>query len=116
MHVCFNVVVNKKDIPECVFIRALQPGEGIEIMQKRRKTLSLKGLTSGPARLTQALGIEMSFYGESLVGDRIYIVQGDGIPVEKIGRSPRINVDYAGEAKAWLYRYYVSGNPFLSKI
>ncbi len=114
IHICFNVVVNKKDIPECVFIRALQPGEGIEIMQKRRKTDSLKGLTSGPARLTQALGIEMGFYGESLAGDRIYIVEGNSIPVEKVGRSARVNIDYAGEAKAWLYRYYILGNPFLS--
>ena len=113
IHICLNIVVNRKDIPECVFIRALQPIEGLEIMKKRRRTEDIKKLTSGPARLTQALGIDMSFYGESLIGDRIYICEGERVPSEKIGRSPRINIDYAGEARNLPLRFYIKNNPFL---
>ena len=115
IHICLNIVVNVKDIPECVFIRALEPIDGIEIMKKRRKNSDLRKLTSGPAKLTQALGIDMSFYGESLISKRIYILNNDNIPDENIGRSPRINIDYAGEAKNWLYRFYIKGNSSLSK-
>lgn len=114
IHICLNIVVNKKDIPECIFIRALEPVDGIEIMKKRRKNSDLKNLTSGPAKLTQALGIDMSFYGESLESKRIYILNNN-ISCENIGRSPRINIDYAGEAKNYLYRFFIKGNPFLSK-
>ncbi|MCD6521593.1 DNA-3-methyladenine glycosylase [Candidatus Calescamantes bacterium] len=114
MHVCFNIVTGEKGTAECVFIRALEPLEGIEIMKKRRGVNDIFKLTSGPAKLTQALGIDMSFYGESLDGERIYLKEGEKIEPSRIDTSPRIGIDYAGEAKEWEYRFFIKDSPFLS--
>ncbi len=116
IHYCLNIVVGKEGDPQCVFIRALEPLWGIEIMRKRRgiKGKNLKLLTSGPSRLTQALGIDKSFYGERLDGERIYLLEGEDIGEERILRTPRINVDYAGKASQWLYRFLLKDNPYLS--
>lgn len=62
MHYCLNIVCGDHD-GQAVLIRGLRPTTGIEIMMKRRAMTNIKLLTSGPARLTQALGIDLSFNG-----------------------------------------------------
>src|SRR5580698_7788176 len=58
MYECLNLVAEPDGKPGCVLIRALEPVGGIEIMQRRRPAArGLRGLTSGPGRLTLALGI-----------------------------------------------------------
>ena len=57
MYYCFNIVSGKIGEGEAVLIRALEPIEGIPLMQKRRKTTKLENLCSGPGKLTQAFGI-----------------------------------------------------------
>lgn len=123
MHSCMNIVTEKKDVPECVFLRALEPIEGIELMEKRRKTDKLKNLCSGPGKLCQAMGIDRSCYGLDLLGDKLYVEQpakkrkaGAGQEEEafEIVASKRINIDYAEEAKDFLWRFSIKGNPFVS--
>ncbi|MCL2763061.1 MAG: DNA-3-methyladenine glycosylase [Treponema sp.] len=57
MYHCLNVVSGKTGEGEAVLIRALEPIEGLALMQKRRKTAKAKNLCSGPGKLCQAFGI-----------------------------------------------------------
>ena len=117
MHVLFNVVTNKAGIPDAVLIRAIEPTDGVEVMLDRRKMTSLKpALTNGPGKLTKALGIDLSFYGLSLTGDKIWIEdQGLRIPESEIESGVRIGVDYAGEHAKRPWRFWIKGNPFVSR-
>jgi DNA-3-methyladenine glycosylase len=115
-HFCFNVVANAKDAPDAVLIRALLPLDGIDLMKTRRKTDSITNLCSGPGKLCAALGIDKSFYGEDLRGDRIFILDRSGFPDGEVVAATRIGIGYAGEAKDYLYRYYVKNNKFISRV
>ena len=115
MYYCFNIVTAKKDMPESVLIRAAEPIDGIDEMKKRRKTNNIKNLLNGPGKLTMALGITKEDYGKDLCGDEIYI-EDDGYKLsqEDIEESKRINIDYAEEAKDFLWRFTIKENDFLS--
>ncbi|MFM7850659.1 MAG: DNA-3-methyladenine glycosylase, partial [Flammeovirgaceae bacterium] len=73
IHQMVNVVTNKKDQAEAVLIRALQPLDGWNIMMKRMNTSSLKKITSGPGKLTKAMGIDQRHNGMNLIGDEIWV-------------------------------------------
>ena len=112
MHICFNVVTGPVGRGEAVLVRALEPIEGIELMKKRRGVEDVRNLTSGPGKLCAAMGIDKSFYGESLTGERIRI-EDRGLRPE-IVVSRRINVDYAEEWAEKLLRFTVKDSPFVS--
>ena len=114
-HYCFNVVANAIDAPDAVLIRAIMPLEGIDLMKTRRDT-DITNLCSGPGKLCAALGIDKSFYGEDLLGDRIFISDYTSFPDEEVIAATRIGIGYSGEAKDYLYRYYVKNNKFVSKF
>lgn len=117
MHYCLNVVANKKGIPEAVFIRAGEPIQGLEIIKENR---GLKGnfkvnqLTNGPSKITQALKIDLSFYGKSVEDSQLYFLEGEKIKEADVVRAPRVNIDYAGEAKFYPWRFYIRGNEYVS--
>ncbi len=113
---CFNIVANKKGIPASAFIRAIEPLEGIELMKEFRKTENIKILCNGPAKLCQAFNINKEFYGEDLViSQRLFIVDNEEIPEDRIIKTTRVNIDYAQEAKFWKLRFYIKENKFISK-
>jgi DNA-3-methyladenine glycosylase len=87
---------------------------GVEEMKKRRRREELVELCSGPAKLTQALGIDRSLDGVDLVsGERLYVVRGRADA--PVGVSARIGVAYArGWAKKPL-RFFLRGNPNVSR-
>ena len=115
MYNCFNVVANAQGEPEAVLIRALEPLEGIELMAKRRGTDMQKNLCSGPGKLCMAMGITLADYGADLCcGERLFIAQGDFAADEDVRSTPRINVDYAGEASGYPYRFVIADSRFLS--
>ncbi len=127
MHYCFNVVSNQKEIPEAVLIRALEPVYGIDVMQKRRRQESIKNLTNGPGKLCQAMDITKELYGEDLLKDSLYIIYETDpllktlkipsyplLSEEQILCTKRINIQYAEEAKDFLYRFIIKDNPHLS--
>ena len=103
MYLCFNVSTNLKDVPEAVLIRALEPTNGIELMKRRRHKQALKDLCSGPGKLTQAMGISMEHYNIDLCSDELYIETTELTP--EIETTKRINIDYAGEAADYLWRF-----------
>ena len=118
---CFNIVVAKEGDPQAVLIRALEPLEGLETMAINRynkgyKELSQKqiyGLTNGPGKLCMAMNIDKSLNGEDLSQDTLYLEAGKE-EEQKIVRAKRIGIDYAQEAKDYLWRFYLRDNPFVS--
>jgi DNA-3-methyladenine glycosylase len=108
----FNIVVAREGEPHAVLVRALEPTLGLELMaERRRKPIGSPLLTNGPGKLCQALGITRDDYGRDLVGDELYLLDGAR---GKVGRSARINVDYAGVWAARPWRFFERGNRFVS--
>ena len=91
MYWMLNLVTAKKDIPQAVLIRGI------------------KGF-NGPGKLSKALKIDKSFYGENLLlSDRLWIEEG--ISDIEFETTPRIGIDYAGEIwknKLWRYNLKTS--------
>ncbi len=112
-HTLVNVVSGEVDKPEAVLIRAIEPYSGVELMLERRPVEQKKQLTNGPGKLTKAMGITMEDYGHPLFERPLYIAEGFR-PVS-ISKGPRIGIDNAGEAKDYPWRFWISGNPFVSK-
>ena len=103
-----NVVTEKKGTPGAVLIRALEPVDGIEIMKKRRASDTVQKLTTGPAKLTQALGITGEHNGVDVTGDVIWIEQY--ATPSQIQSSPRIGV-----SDEQPLRFFIDGNRYVSK-
>ncbi len=73
IHNCFNVTSGMENSGEAVLIRALQPVEGIGLMKKNRMIGRMTDLCSGPGKLCQALSINRSLSGISLMNGEIQI-------------------------------------------
>ncbi|QWT18364.1 DNA-3-methyladenine glycosylase [Bacillus sp. NP157] len=115
MHWCCNTVCGDVDEGNGVLIRALEPIAGIEQMRAARPKIRRdRDLCSGPARLTQALGITGEQNGIDLVRARDgYTVVDDGMPPpENVPGSARIGIR---EGTDLLWRWYVAGNTNVSK-
>jgi DNA-3-methyladenine glycosylase len=109
-----NLVAASEGEPHAVLIRALQPVRGIELMARRRnKPTVSRELTNGPGKLTQALAITGALYGADLCGEELFLQEPEQRP-RLIGRSRRINVEYAGPWADKLWRFYERGNRFVS--
>jgi len=111
---CFNIVVSKKDNPQAVFIRAIEPIQGIELMKKARGIAKKEKLTNGPCRWTQSFSIDKSFLGREITSKDIFISS----PANKnftIVKTKRVGVDYAVKSKDLPLRFYIKDNPFVSK-
>lgn len=115
MHWCVNVVADREGVPTACLIRALEPLEGIEEMRQRRRREREVDLCSGPAKLTQALDVDRKLDGADLVeSTELYIVRGPRSR-QQIGRSPRIGVAYAKEWARKPLRFFLAGNPHVSR-
>lgn len=114
MYTCMNIVCGHEGESGSVLIRALEPLEGLELMKARRHQQKEKLLTSGPGRLTQAMGIDMSFYGMDLTGSTLYLENREEGPFP-IETTKRKNIDYAFYGKDFPWRFLLKGNPYISK-
>lgn len=114
MYYCMNIVANEEEVPEVVLLRALEPLEGIPLMEQRRKTVKRKALLSGPGKLCQAMGIGKESYGLDLCGNQLYVEEPEEMTAFEIEASKRINIDYAGEAKDYLWRFTIKNNAYVS--
>lgn len=111
MYHCLNLVTEKEGFPAAVLIRAIEPVQGVELMMKRRKTKSMKNLTSGPGKLCQALGLDRSLNGADLCSEEIW-VEDRKEKTGKIKSTSRVGVTN-GKNKKW--RFYISDSEFVSK-
>ncbi|HET9296648.1 MAG TPA: DNA-3-methyladenine glycosylase [Candidatus Binatia bacterium] len=114
VHYMLNLVTEELDHPAAVLIRALEPIDGIELMETRRRTEKRRALCSGPGKLCQAFAIDRSLNAADLCGDVLH-VEGRGEPMPKFLAKPRIGVDYAGKWKDKPFRFLVRGNEFISR-
>jgi DNA-3-methyladenine glycosylase len=113
-HTLVNVVSGPIEIPQAVLIRAVEPHSGLDLMHQRRGTDNLTNLTNGPGKLTKALGITMEDYGHSFSKPPLFIALGK-TPTD-ISVGPRIGIENTGEAKDYPLRFYITGNPFVSRM
>lgn len=112
-HTLFNVVSGEKDNPEAVLIRAVEPLEGLNLMVQRRGIPESANLTNGPGKLSKAMGINMSDYGHPLTEKPLFIAKGF-VP-ESISSGKRIGIDNSGEAKDYPWRFWITGNRYVSR-
>lgn len=110
MHYCLNVTAGK-DTTGAILIRALEPLEGIQEMEQRRHTANPLALTSGPAKLCKAFGITTTQNGLPLSQD-FGIYDAPPVPEREIVAGPRIGIRRAVELP---WRFYIAGNPFVSR-
>ncbi len=102
MHHCVNVVTGHG---AAVLLRALEPLAG----------LAPGARTSGPGRLTRALGITKAHDAAPLDRAPLYLARGEPVPGSAIAQGPRVGVDYAGSWARRALRFWVKGHPDVSK-
>jgi DNA-3-methyladenine glycosylase len=103
MYCCLNVVTQPERVASAVLLRALEPVQNVE------------DRTQGPGLLCKAMDIDKRLNGHDLLSDDLYIATPDEPQVFAIVKRPRIGVDYAGRWAKRLLRFYIKGNPFVSK-
>ncbi len=109
----FNVTTEREGVPGAVLVRALEPLEGIKAMHERRGVSRERELTSGPGKLTRAMGITREHHGLDLTNSKGELTIIEDKPAQfKIGSSHRIGV--SADLKRKL-RFFVRGNPFVSR-
>lgn len=110
MHFCVNVVTGKRGHGQAVLLRALEPVEGIELMQKRRHTKDVYNLANGPGKLVQAMGITKAHYGSHVLDGPLSLEPG--IQPAQVVQTTRIGIKKAVD-QPW--RFYITDNPYVSK-
>ncbi|MEQ9591308.1 MAG: DNA-3-methyladenine glycosylase [Cyclobacteriaceae bacterium] len=116
IHNMFNVVTNIEGTAEAVLVRALEPIEGVQIMQRRTGAQSLPRITSGPGKLSKAMAIERNLNGAFLWGNEIWIEDsGTEIAKNAVRAVSRVGIDYAGEDATLPWRFIVADNPWISR-
>lgn len=118
MYFQFNVVTGARDVPHAVLIRAVEPDEGLELMHARRGLADARKLTSGPGKLSIALGIDRSYNGEDLTtGRRIWIEDcGRHVTNDEIAAGGRVGIDYAGEYVDKPWRFWIKSSLHISRV
>ncbi|MBM7579147.1 DNA-3-methyladenine glycosylase [Jeotgalibacillus terrae] len=114
-HTLVNVVASEVDTPQAVLIRAVEPVEGLHLMEARRPGRKQVEWTNGPGKLTKALGIAMSDYGSHYTVPPLQIFEGWEDREFEVMTGPRIGIDNTGEARDYPWRFFVKGNPYISR-
>jgi len=117
MHWCANVVCAPPGDGEAVLLRAGQVVEGIELARGRRPAARRDvELASGPARLTQALGITGVDNGVSLLDNRSGLSlsrAAEALPSSCIRTGPRVGITKAATLP---WRFWLDGDPTVSRF
>jgi DNA-3-methyladenine glycosylase len=107
MHNCMNVVTETHGVAGAVLLRAAEPVAGFGPERPRPLT--------GPGKLCAGLDITRANNGHDLVAGGDFYLADDGSRPPKRARSARVGVEYAGAWAQRLLRFYVPGNPYVSK-
>lgn len=116
MHWHFNLVTGRTGDPHAVLIRAVEPLSGMEEMARRRALPERdRALTNGPGKLCRAFGIDKAEYGTDLCKrGALYLTEGP--PPERVARSARIGVDYAGAWARRPWRFFDRDSAYVSRV
>ena len=115
LHHCLNVVAGPDHKPEAVLIRALALDEGVELARSRRgEGVRDRRLAAGPGNVGRALGVDRGLNGVDLLDGPIRVEPGHE-PPPAVRRGARIGVDYAGPWAARPLRFWIPGDPHVSR-
>ncbi|MGD1019358.1 MAG: DNA-3-methyladenine glycosylase [Verrucomicrobiia bacterium] len=103
MYYCMNVVTEREGHASAVLLRAVEPIENV------------RGRTQGPGLLCKAMGIDKRLNAHDLLSEDFYIAAPSKSETFTIVKRPRIGVDYAKHWARRHLRFYVKGNPFVSR-
>ncbi len=125
MHFCCNVVTEREGLGRAILLRAVEPVLGFATMASRRAIdldgwmggeapipRRVAGLTNGPAKLCQAMGIQRRENGVDLCTGPIWISDGRKPRKQDIAQSTRIGIRVGVEHR---WRFSIRGNPFVSR-
>ena len=118
-HHCVNTVCRPEGIAEAVLIRALHPKIGLQKMRKNRTVNKNLNLTNGPAKLCAALDIDRRLDGIDICSEKSPLFVGRNSELKKTDRkrlqittTKRIGISKAADLPL---RYYLDGNPYVSR-
>ncbi len=103
MYFCMNVVTERAGHASAVLLRAVEP------------VANIGERTQGPGLLCRAMRIDKRLNGYDLTGKNFYIAAPAKSESVVIVKRPRVGVDYAGHWARRHLRFYIKGNPFISK-
>jgi len=105
MYFCMNVVTERVGHASAVLLRALEP------------VVNLNGRTCGPGLLCRAMHIDKRLNGHDLLSQDFFIAEPQKEKADRfaIAKGPRIGVDYARHWARRHLRFYIRGNPFVSR-
>jgi DNA-3-methyladenine glycosylase len=103
MYHCMNVVTEREGHASAVLLRAIEPVENIE------------GRTCGPGLLCRAMKIDRRLNAHDLLSNNFHIAAPEKSELFSTMKSPRIGVDYAKHWAKRHLRFYIKGNPFVSR-
>jgi len=103
MYYCMNVVTEREGHASAVLLRAVEPIQNVS------------GRTQGPGLLCKAMGIDKRLNAHDLLSDDFYITTPPKRKPISVVRRPRIGVDYAGRWAKRHLRFYIKGNPYVSR-
>jgi DNA-3-methyladenine glycosylase len=114
MHFHLNLVTGDPGQPHAVLVRAIEPVFGRRLMAARRgMDEGRREVSNGPGKVCEALSITKADYGTDLCANgALYLVDGPG--PRKVGRAPRVGVDYAGEWAARPWRFFDASSRYVS--
>jgi DNA-3-methyladenine glycosylase len=115
MHFCVNIVCGPPGIASAVLLRAGEIVAGSEVAAARRPRSSVRDMSRGPARLTQALAIDRSQNGLDVTAadSPLRVLAGDPVRGSLIRSGPRIGISVAMD---WPWRFWIDGDPSVSSF
>ena len=124
---CLNFVTNPEGEPDAVLLRGLAPVYGTDAMAQRRYGKPYEDLTAcqrknflnGPGKCCKALSLDRSLDGMDLTGDELFICTSpadvglweEAEPHRRIRAAKRVGIDYAEEARDFLWRFIQEDTP-----
>jgi DNA-3-methyladenine glycosylase len=111
MHYCCNIVCGEDGFGSGVLIRAVEPLEGLDILEARRGVTGVT-VTNGPAKTCAALGIDLHLNGHDLSAAPVRLIKLPPLSKDLIVAAKRVGISKEVHA---LRRFYIAGNSYVSK-
>lgn len=112
VHWMLNVLVKGAPRTGLILVRAIEPRQGLALMQKRRGLDDVHRLCSGPGKLTQALDITIRHHELDLCVDPRRSFCMNNAPLAKVVADPRIGLTRAAHLP---WRFTLAGSRFISR-
>ncbi|WP_285248040.1 DNA-3-methyladenine glycosylase [Pseudarthrobacter sp. efr-133-R2A-89] len=115
MHHCTNIVCGPEGVASALLLRAGEIVGGLDLAQRRRPTSKTPAdLASGPARLAKALGMTTADSGRDALAPPFGLELPSG-PARPVSSGPRVGVAGAGGSDRYAWRFWLTGDPTVSK-